>query len=373
MRWAAYAGLGTIAFVGLHTVLIALYHPVVAAADGAPPRMLARAAAVPGEATVLFAGDTAAVDAALPTLRERGFEYPFGATVDLVRGADVAVVNIEAPISDTTQAFPVYKQYAYCAPARAMDALKWAGFDVLQLANNHATDCLDQGLLETIAGAERQGMVVIGAGRDVAEARRGVVVTVGDVRIGLLAYLERQVLWSAWVDEYARPGHPGVAAAVERDLAVDIARLRPLVDVLVVSFHMGDNYAPPQPVTLRFSRRAVELGADLVVNHHPHVMHPVMIYRGRPIVLSLGNYAFGTPGHAELDYGLLAQARIVGRRLARVELVPLAVQNRRVQFQPQPLDGAELEHALETLRDESARRGATLRIEGGRAVVDVPS
>jgi poly-gamma-glutamate capsule biosynthesis protein CapA/YwtB (metallophosphatase superfamily) len=137
----------------------------------------------------------------------------------------------------------------------------------------------------------------------------------------------------------------------------------------VVSLHVGYNYHPPQPATVAWSRRAVELGADLVIDHHPHVAHPLMLYRGRPIALSLGNYAFGTPGHAELDYGLLLYAHVGGRGLDRIELQPLAVQNARVHFQPIPLVRDEAARYLERLQGESRALGAELAIEGGRAVL----
>jgi poly-gamma-glutamate capsule biosynthesis protein CapA/YwtB (metallophosphatase superfamily) len=187
--------------------------------------------------------------------------------------------------------------------------------------------------------------------------------------VGLLSYCEDQLLWRVYVDEFARPGHAGAAALSERALAEDVARLRPQVDVLVVSLHIGYNYRPPQPATLRWSRRAIDLGADLVVDHHPHVAHPLMLYRGRPIALSLGNFAFGTPGRAELDYGLMLFAHARRGKLDRVELLPIAVYNGRVRFRPTPIGGAELDRALEHLITASARYGARLEAVGGRAVL----
>src|SRR5262249_6761222 len=149
----------------------------------------------------------------------------------------------------------------------------------------------------------------LGAGSDEADARRGLVVDVGGLRIGLLAYCERDFLWNVWVDQFARPGHPGVAATREPELRRDIARLRARADLVVVQLHTGDTSAPPTADTIAWSRRAIDDGADLVVNHHPHVAHPALLHRGRAILLSLGNYAFGTEANDALDYGLVAFAR----------------------------------------------------------------
>jgi poly-gamma-glutamate capsule biosynthesis protein CapA/YwtB (metallophosphatase superfamily) len=369
VRFVVYLLGGTIAFVSLHAALLMLHDPPDAAAERTTPRRLQRAPSVAGEATLLFAGDTAEIDAGESTFQQKGYEYPFTRTIDLIRDADVAIANAEAPLTDGGHRFPIYKDYTYRAPARSADALAWAGFDVLTLANNHTLDYGAEGLRDTIANAEHAGLTTAGAGADPAEARRAVVITIGDVRVGLLAYCEKQLLWRVYVDQFARRGHAGVAALVDDDLAHDIARLRPQVDVLIVSLHLGYNYQPPLPSTLRWSKRAIDLGADLVVDHHPHVAHPILVHHGKPILLSLGNYAFSTPGHAELDHGWLAILHLTGKRPDRLELVPLAVQNSRIEFRPEPLRDEELARALSRLRAESAPLGADVRIERGRGIL----
>ena len=380
MRFAGYVLVGIIAFVALHSLVVWTWHPRADAMAELAPLTMSRTPAVAREATVLFAGDTAEINAALGIVEVRGLLYPFGSTMDLVRAADVAVANVEAPITDGGREFPLYKDYVYAAPSGSAQALADAGFDVLGFANNHALDYGRSGLDDTLANVARAGMIAIGAGRDAAEARRGVVVDVGGIRVGLLAYCERQMLWDVYVDQFARARHPGVAFAAEPDLDRDVARLRARADLVVVSFHAGDNYAAPRSSQLAWARRAVDAGADLVVEHHPHVAQPVALYRGRAILLSLGNYAFGTPGrfdrfHADdaLDIGLLAVAHArrcdVGAAFDRVELVPLVVHNDRVNYRPELLAGAELYDALARLTKMSARYGASLVDENGRGVV----
>lgn len=380
MRVAGYVLIAALAWVALHGAMVWSWHPRRDAEAATVPLTLARAPSVPREATLLFAGDTAEINAALPVLEVRGLLYPFGSTMDLVRAADLAVANVEAPITDGGTEFPLYKDYVYKAPAASAQALADAGFDVLGFANNHALDWGADGLDDTLAGVARAGLAAIGAGRDAAEARRGVVADLGGIRVGLLAYCERQFLWDVYVDQFARARHPGVAMAAEPDLDRDVARLRARADLVVVSFHAGDNYAPPRAAQLDWGRRAIDAGADLVVEHHPHVAQPVAMWRGRPILLSLGNYAFGTPGRFgrfraadALDVGLLAVAHArrcdVGAAFDRVELVPIVVHNERVRFRPEPLAGDELAATLERLRVMSARFGATLTTGGGRAVV----
>jgi poly-gamma-glutamate capsule biosynthesis protein CapA/YwtB (metallophosphatase superfamily) len=122
---------------------------------------------------------------------------------------------------------------------------------------------------------------------------------------------------------------------------------------------------------LAWTRRAAALGVDLVVAHHPHVAHPLLQLGPTTAALSLGNYAFGTEGRPALNEGLMLFAEIEGRRLARVELVPIDVQNRRVGFQPRPLIGEALDEALDRLVRESRALGTALERSGDRAILKV--
>ena len=375
LRFAAYAVGGFFAMAALHAGFLRHFDPRDRAVERAEPVRITRAPSVPGEATLLFAGDTAETDASLDVIAARGFEYPFSLTVDLFRDADLAVVNQEAPITDGGDRFPIYKDYVYRSPARSAWALAWAGVDVLELANNHAIDFGASGLRDTAANAAREGLVTVGGGANDVDARRGVIVTVGDLRVGVLAFCEDQFLWHLYVDQFARAHHAGVALLSDENLRRDLARLRPLVDVLVVSLHIGEGYRAVEPAALAWSERAIDDGADLVVNHHPHVAQPIAMHRGRPIFLCLGNFAFGTPGQfvhvadGTLPIGLLVLAHARGRALDRVEVVPLAVDNRVVDYRPAPLDGDERDRALARLRDLSRPYGTDLRIERGRGVV----
>jgi poly-gamma-glutamate synthesis protein (capsule biosynthesis protein) len=382
VRAAATIFVALVAFATLWSLVVWSWHPRADSFAAAPPATLTRTPSTPGEATIVFAGDTAEADFALGTVEVLGLLYPFGSTIDLVRGADLAVANHEAPITDGGTPSWLYKKYVYRAPPASARALADAGFDVLSLANNHTTDFGFDGLADTMDVAARAGLATIGAGRDAAEARRGLIADVGGLRVGLLAYCERQLFLDAYVDQFARAHRAGVAMAAEPDLQRDIARLRAAgAALVVVSFHAGDNYAPPTRGQRWWAERAIDDGADLVIEHHPHVAQPIAMYRGRAIALSLGNYAFGTPGRFfrqsdpdMLDLGLLAVAHARrcgngGAAFDRLELVPLAVHNERVRYRPEPLAGAELADALARLREMSARNGADVRAENGRGVV----
>jgi poly-gamma-glutamate synthesis protein (capsule biosynthesis protein) len=363
-----------IGLVARGALLVALGRSATTAVGA--PATVTRPAARAGEARLLFAGDTALVDVGLEALTAPGgpgLDAALASAAPLVAEADLAIVNHEAPI--TARGFErlrLWKEYRYRAPPESAAALARAGVDVLGLANNHAGDAGAAGIDDTRAAAAAAGMVTIGAGADPADARRGLVATIGDQRVGLLAYCEDQLLWRAFSDQPARAGHAGVATATDDELAADVARLRAHgAGVVIVLLHGGETYAPPTERMLAWARRAIDRGADAVVAHHPHLAHPVALHRGRPILLSIGNLAFGTRGHPSLDIGLLATLVVERGAIARVELAPVRVQNREVAFRPRLLDGREAEEALAPLAAASRALGATVHVGGGRAVVDV--
>jgi poly-gamma-glutamate synthesis protein (capsule biosynthesis protein) len=361
---------GLVAWLALHAAIVWCYAP--RESKILDPVRISRTPSLPNQATILFAGDTAEIDRALPTILEKGWQYPFSLTVDLIRDADLAIANLEAPISDRDTPIGVYTRYVYRGNPESAAAMAWAGFDLMTLANNHMVDQGRSGIADTVRFLGKSGIEAIGASPvSESEARRGAIVTLGDLRVGVLAYCEDQFFFRVWMDLFARRGRGGVAALSEANLADDIARLRPQVDVLVVALHAGDNYKPPRASTLRIAERAIDLGADLVVGHHPHVGHPVALHNGKPILLSLGNYVFGTLGKRWLDYGWLALVHATGKKLDRIELIPIAVQNDRIRYRPFLIDGDERDRAIADLAARSTEYGAKLRSERGRAILDL--
>ncbi|TKA98635.1 MAG: CapA family protein, partial [Mesorhizobium sp.] len=106
--------------------------------------------------------------------------------------------------------------------------------------------------------------------------------------IGLLGYY-----WNRRTA--ARGDLPGSARDLPELVERDLARLRPLVDRIAVMVHWGIPYQrqPTEEDRIK-ARQFIDLGADAVIGHHPHILQPVEIYRGRPILYSVGNFAFGS-------------------------------------------------------------------------------
>lgn len=368
----AWARLVVVLFgsAAVHLALLWLWNPFVEV--GPPQRQAAgerRAGA--SDVVVVFAGDTAPTDAATDTLSRFGFEYPYASTLRLLRDSDLTVVNLETAVSTDAPAFPLYKRYLYRTNPLALDAMKWAGIDAVTLANNHIMDHGPQGLRDTLRHLRQRSIAAIGAGETAADARRGVVFDVRGTRIGILSYLEDSPMHSLYMRSFAWGPHRGCARLEASFVKQDVARLRRHADVVVVSMHWGRYYEGVTLMQRLYGRIATEAGADAVIGHHPHVPHPVGVHHGRPIIYSLGNYAFGTRGRSHFRHGLVVRLHLRKGGIRRVELVPLLVQNRLVHFRPEPLLAHEARRMLEGLAIASREHGADLRIVGDRAVLDL--
>jgi poly-gamma-glutamate synthesis protein (capsule biosynthesis protein) len=238
-------------------------------------------------------------------------------------------------------------------------------------------DYRDRGVLDTVRFLDAAELAHVGAGADESEARRPVIFDVGGTRIGFLAYLEDRVAYNLYFRSFAVGERPGCARFLRDDVAEDVRRLRPLVDVLIVSVHWGENYAGVTADQEEAGRWLAGLGVDVVAGHHAHDVQPVEL-RGRSVICySLGNYAWGTPGHAELRIGLLARLHISrwrgrdGGRVESVELLPLVTQNAIVKFQPRPLREDEREW-LEPFLAGTRRYGTPVEMDGTTLRIALP-
>lgn len=203
--------------------------------------------------------------------------------------ADIAHGNLETPV--TTRGVKTAKTWNFRAHPRLLPILKAAGLHVLTIANNHVWDYGQEGFLDTVAAVKKGGWVMTGGGKDRAEAEKVRVVTRRGLRVGFVG------LTSTHPKEgWARPGKPGVAYSDFKRIAGVVSTAKQACDVLVVSFHGGTELAEePNEIQKAVARAAVDAGADLFLGHHPHVLQPVEVYNGRPIVYSLGNFLFVSP------------------------------------------------------------------------------
>ncbi|MGV8073270.1 MAG: CapA family protein [Syntrophobacteraceae bacterium] len=230
--------------------------------------------------------------------------------------ADLSIVNLECALTDHES--PIAKCGPNLrAPIAAIGAIHKAGIDVLNLANNHILDHGTAGLLSTLRAADTVGIATVGAGRDRKEARRILLRTVGDIRIGVLGVAEHEF-------STATARSAGANPLDLIDITRNIATERKKFDYLIVLLHGGnEHYRFPSPRLMDTCRFLVEQGANAVICQHSHCVGCCEVYRGAHIVYGQGNLVFdsSTPTD-DWNEGVLIRLLIAGDYTSQIELVP---------------------------------------------------
>lgn len=315
-------------------------------------------------------------------------------------GVDVAFTNLEVAVAPADA--PVTKSgpnVTHVTPD-ALAGLRAMGFNLLSLANNHAWDLGERGLLTTIEESRKAGFTVAGTGRDAAEAGAPAFLDTPNGRVALIAIASGAIQLedpSTW----AGPDRPGVNYLDLRDDGTPdpAQKQRILASVraasahsdLVLVYHHNHFWGPRRgpdappgrdaridrfetPAWLEvLARELIDHGAGAFIGHGNPALHGLEIHRGRPILYGLGNYIFHAVAHAD-RYGPTAYQSVVAHlefREGRVSgmsfrplvlsLVPTGEARAGV---PYLASTGEARAILLYLQDQSARYGTRIVIDG---------
>jgi poly-gamma-glutamate synthesis protein (capsule biosynthesis protein) len=151
----------------------------------------------------------------------------------------------------------------------------------------------------------------------------------------------------------------------------DILRVKATSDYVVVSFHWGAERTEfPKQYQIETARRAIDAGADAIIGHHPHVLQGIEFYRGKPILYSLGNFAFGSRSTAA-DRSVLARLTLSADGCS-VDLAPLNVLYRETRYQPAIITGRKGTEVMERLTRLSQSFGTVISGSAGRFTARAP-
>lgn len=312
---------------------------------------------------------------------------------DTLNQADLVYANLEGVLVKSTGPhgdIPDKKNWTNPGPGGAL-ALKAANIKVVGLANNVAYG--RDNILQTMKVLDTHGIAHTGSGRNIAEAHKPAIVERKGVKIGFLQYTAR---WYIADQQLATETAPGVARLMSRDgitidpsdldrVRDDIKRLRPQVDIVVVSHHNRDGATPvqfgpaiaPRPAgradrtkseayQTQFAHVAVDTGADLVFGHGTHMVQGVELYKGKPILYAIGHSAFDQPGYENSKDGLVVRVMVQGKTLQRVSFVPVSrdAQNNVLMLDPSSGEGARLLQVVKGVSGDTS-----LRIDGQEVVL----
>jgi poly-gamma-glutamate capsule biosynthesis protein CapA/YwtB (metallophosphatase superfamily) len=203
--------------------------------------------------------------------------------------AHIVFCNLECPLSDVHT--PAPGKIGLHAKEKSIRAIKHGNFNVVSLANNHMMDFGLNGLSRTLKLLDENDIKHAGAGMTLDESRKPAIIKVGNITVGILAYISP--FYFGETIKIATVNSPGLAPFDIAMVKEDINSMKKECDIVMVSVHWGiENtyYVPPR--NIKAAQEVLSAGADIILGHHPHVIQGYEMHKGKIVLYSLGNFLF---------------------------------------------------------------------------------
>lgn len=295
-----------------------------------------------------FAGDTLYSGKVGELLKKQGYDYPYEHLGSTFLEDDLTVINLETPV--TTQGVgAANKKYIFKSSPDVLPAMREAGVEAVNLANNHILDQGQEGLLDTLKHLQDQDIRYVGAGRNEKEAYAAQYFELQGMTVALLGF-SRVIPETSW---YALENRPGVAGAYDHVLPKAIEAIREArskADLVIVMAHWGEElHKTPNDHQIHLSRAFIDGGADLIIGGHPHVLQGLEQYKGKWIAYSTGNFIFTKSLHADTWQTAVFRASCSKQGECDLHLTPYRTEIGQVV----PLIGEEAAAVLKEVQERS--------------------
>jgi len=232
------------------------------------------------EIKLLFVGDvmmTRSVEGKIKDLNKK-FVFPFLNILNYLKSFDYVIANLEGPISD--KGTKVGSKYSFRMKPEVAEALSKANINIVNLANNHIFDYGKIAFEDTLKNLEKNNINYFG------NSYEPLIVEKEEVKIGFLGF-------SDFLKHLKVKENKIGIAVIDDNLSGIIKKAKEKVDILIISFHWGEEYKKIANERQRkLAKIAIDSGADLVIGHHPHVIQNIEKYKDKFIFYSLGNFIF---------------------------------------------------------------------------------
>lgn len=332
-------------------------------------------AAAPTEISVLVSGDVTLgyhyeeyVDEQVKKGKPKDemLAWGFERVRPLTTKADLFVVNLECPFTERGE--KIAKNFNFRARPELVAALLAGGVDVVSLANNHLVDYGPEGLFDTVSTLDTHSIVHFGAGRTLLEARAPAIVEKHGITIAFLGYFflgDRNIEPAQVIASDRQPGvagHFSDTAALKKMLEDDIRAAKKKADHVIPFFHWGrESKGQPEPYQIEVAHHAIDSGASAVLGSHPHVLQGLEVFKGAPIVYSLGNFVFGGNWDPKDKRTALVELKLTKTAVKAVKVVPAYSDAfPELPVQPYLAEGEKADAVLRHLATLSAGFPATI-------------
>ena len=266
-----------------------------------------------------------------------GKEYFFQNVKSIFEADDLTIANNEGTFTESYDRED--KTFAFKAPASFAGIYSCSSVEAVNTANNHSHDYGEQSFLDTMDALDAEGIVHFGYDETA-------VMDVKGVKVGLIGIYELN-------DHLER----------KQQLEDNINKVKDEgAELVIVIFHWGnEKETVPDSNQTTLGRLAIDLGADLVCGHHPHVLQGVEEYKGKNIVYSLGNFCFGgNSSPSDMDTMIFQQTFTITNDGVQddnvTNIIPCSISSASDynNYQPTPAEGDEKTRIMEKIQERSS-------------------
>jgi poly-gamma-glutamate capsule biosynthesis protein CapA/YwtB (metallophosphatase superfamily) len=307
-------------------------------------------------------------------LRKSNYAYVWGDTIDIIRNADLSLINLECVIASTGKKWnKTFKLFHFRSHPEAIEVLKTASIDYTSLANNHTLDYDTEALIEMLSLLDKNKIAHSGAGRNLNEAMKASILRRNSLRIGVVSLTDNQPEWEATTNSAGVNYIPITLENNYRDdrlkLCIDNAKMAGSTNMVIVSSHIGPHFREkPSAEYVSFAHRVIDLGGDIYWGHSNHMPQGIEIYKDKLIMYDCGDfiddYAIDPIYRNDLSFIFLLNIDEGSNGLNYIELVPTKIWKFRTNTVTS--SSSDLSIAINRMVNRCNSLGTRCKIDNGR-------
>lgn len=246
--------------------------------------------------------------------KQKDFIFPFQKISDSFQSPDIVLVNLESPLGEDCPQTDT--GMVFCADKNSVLGLKNMRVTHANLANNHINN-------QGVKGIELTKNILLQNQITPVGLSTGSGIVVSQIKNSKIAFLGLNDV----------PPFPKQINNLSKELLLkqlDLATKS--ADIVIVSFHWGNEYQQRSKRQQEFARLAVDNGADLIIGHHPHWVQEIESYKGVPIFYSLGNFVFDQMWSQKTREGLVAKIIFENNKVSTYSAIPIFINK---DYQPE--------------------------------------
>ena len=259
------------------------------------------------------------------SLQSRSDRYPFEKVKEIFKDKDILFGNLETVLSNRGK--KVEKAVILKTTPDRVNWLKDAGFDVLNIANNHIMDLGVDGVNDTLDVLNQNNLNFIGCSNRKFKQTYAII-NVNSTKIGFLAYYEGGF----------NKHQNGILinGMDEENIIKDIISLKPECDAIFLSLHWGiENVFYPSPKQIDLAHKLIDSGATIILGHHPHVIQGIERYKEGLIAYSLGNFQFDpSVSYSPNNQSFMLSIELTKEGLENYDIIPVKIDENFVPYVP---------------------------------------